>query len=183
MANRHAFQGESYEAVAELAVQLQPIRPPQAVPDGAVAQVAARTHIGLLAAAVVVLGRPDATLPLKFTTESSSRGWVGRSGVRREIEPVSPISAAELHAGRQKPSSSLKPKNSAEEAESLLRKCQPSLEQGSPNLCCLGPNQRQVRQKKLVATPSLRDSRADSERGHLTTVLASPTTKPQDSEE
>ena len=79
----------------------------------------------------MVLGWPDATLPLKFITGFSSLGWVGRSGVLREIEPVSPISRAELLAGRAEAFQQFEARpESAEEAESLLGECQKDLERG-----------------------------------------------------
>ena len=132
MADLHAFRGESYKAVAALAERLQPtsahLRQFQC---GAVAQVAARMHIGLLAVAVVVMGWPDTTLPLRFITGFSSLGWVERSGVLREIEPVPPISRAELLAGRAEAFQQLEARpESAEEAEFLLGECRKDLERG-----------------------------------------------------
>eukprot|EP00972_Heterocapsa_arctica_P078861 11630757-Heterocapsa_arctica.AAC.1 len=89
-----------YRAVCALSARMQPVSEHiRARQKGSVATVACQIHIGLLAAAVILLAWPDTKLPMRYVTGFSRLGNMEVTGVLRSIPYIAPVPVRELLQG------------------------------------------------------------------------------------
>ena len=120
------FRRECFRALVELEQAMQPVSLAlRAHQHPQVAQVAGQVHIGLIAAAVVLMAWPDTRLPYRYLTGFRCLGQLEPTGVLRHVSPGPGLSQSHLlKLGPEALAAARKPPRwSAEDAQFLAAEC------------------------------------------------------------